>query len=130
VNFVRNVPLCAVSLALTERGRPVLGVIELPFLGTRYHAMESGGAYANGQQLRVRSARPLNEAVVALGDFAVGATSEAKNRLRVEVARQLADRALRVRMVGCAAIDLAWVAEGKFDASISLSNKPWDMAAG
>jgi myo-inositol-1(or 4)-monophosphatase len=45
--------------------------------------------------------------MVALGDFAVGASSAAKNQVRVEVARQLADRALRVRMVGSAAIDLA-----------------------
>jgi myo-inositol-1(or 4)-monophosphatase len=76
------------------------------------------------------TARSLHEAIVALGDFAVGESSEAKNQLRIEVVRRLADRALRVRMVGSAAIDLAWVAEGKLDASITLSNKPWDMAAG
>src|SRR5262249_36981988 len=95
VNFVRNMPLCAVSLALIERGQPVLGVIELPFLGSRYHALEGGGAYSNGQRIQLGSARPLNEAVVALGDFAVGTASQVKNRLHVEVAGQLADRALR-----------------------------------
>jgi myo-inositol-1(or 4)-monophosphatase len=46
------------------------------------------------------------------------------------VARQLANRALRVRMLGSAAIDLAWLAEAKIDATIALSNNPWDMAAG
>jgi myo-inositol-1(or 4)-monophosphatase len=130
VNFVRSVPLCAVSLALLDRGHPILGVIELPFLRARYHASEGGGAYANEQRLRLGPARPLREAMVALGDFAVGTSSAAKNEVRVELARQLADRALRVRMVGSAAIDLAWVAEGKLDASVTLSNQPWDMAAG
>jgi len=130
VNFVRNVPLCAVSLALLDAGRPVLGAIDLPFLGARYHATEGGGAYVSGRQLRLGPARPLNEAIVALGDFAVGQSSQERNRVRVEVAHQLADRALRVRMLGSAAIDLAWLAEAKVDASITLSNQPWDMAAG
>jgi myo-inositol-1(or 4)-monophosphatase len=130
VNFVRRVPLCAVSLALLDRDRPVLGVIELPFLRARYHATERGGAYANERQLRLGPSRALDEAIVSLGDFAVGTSSQARNQLRVEIARQLADRALRVRMLGSAAIDLAWVAEAKLDASITMSNKPWDMAAG
>jgi myo-inositol-1(or 4)-monophosphatase len=130
VNFVRNVPLCAVSLALLDGGRPVLGVIDLPFLGARYHAIEGGGAYVGDRRLRLGPARPLHDAIVALGDFAVGASSEDRNQLRVEVAHRLADRVLRVRMLGSAAIDLAWVAEAKIDASITLSNKPWDMAAG
>jgi myo-inositol-1(or 4)-monophosphatase len=130
VNFVRKVPLCAVSLALLDRGRPVLGVIDLPFLGTRYHATEGVGAYANGHRLRLGPARSLHDAIVALGDFAVGESSDERNRLRLAVVEQLANRALRVRMLGSAAIDLAWVAEARIDASITLSNKPWDMAAG
>lgn len=130
VNFVRSMPLCAVSLALLDGDRPVLGVIDLPFLGARYHAIEGGGAYVGDRPLRLGHARPLGEAIVALGDFAVGTSSTERNQLRVEVAHQLADRALRVRMLGSAAIDLAWLAEAKVDASITLSNKPWDMAAG
>jgi myo-inositol-1(or 4)-monophosphatase len=130
VNFVRNLPMCAVSLALLDRGRPVLGVIDLPFLGARYHAIEDGGAYLGDRRLRLGPGRPLVEAIVALGDFAVGASSEALNQVRVEVARQLANRALRVRMLGSAAIDLAWLAEARVDATITLANKPWDMAAG
>lgn len=130
VNFVRNVPLCAVSLALLDGGRPVLGVIDLPFLGARYHAIEGGGAYVGDRPLRLGPARRLDDAIVALGDFAVGASSTERNQLRVEVAHQLSDRALRVRMLGSAAIDLAWLAEAKVDASITLSNQPWDMAAG
>ncbi len=130
VNFVRNVPMCAVSLALLDRGRPVLGVIDLPFLGRRYHATEGGGAYTGDRRLRLGPARQLGEAVVAMGDFAVGASAEERNQLQLEVARQLANRALRVRMLGSAAIDLAWLAEAKLDASITLLNQPWDMAAG
>lgn len=130
VNFVRNMPLCAVSLALLDHGHPVLGVIDLPFLGTRYHATVGGGAFAGDRRLHTGSGRPIGEAIVAFGDFAVGTSSVERNRLRVDVAEHLANRALRVRMLGTAAIDLAWLAEGKLDASITLLNQPWDMAAG
>jgi myo-inositol-1(or 4)-monophosphatase len=130
VNFVRGLPMCAVALALVHRGRPVLGVIDLPFLDQRYSAVAGGGAYRNGARLAVRPTEALSLAVVALGDFAVGADSPSKNRLRFEVATAAAAVALRVRMLGSAAIDLAWLAEGSLDASIVLSNKPWDVAAG
>jgi myo-inositol-1(or 4)-monophosphatase len=65
-----------------------------------------------------------------MGDYAVGAGAEAKNRARLSTTEALAARALRVRMLGSAAIDLAWLAEGKLDASITLSNRSWDVAAG
>jgi myo-inositol-1(or 4)-monophosphatase len=130
VNFVRGLPLCAVALALVDRGRPVLGVIDLPFLGARYSAVANEGAYLNDVRLAVRSTETLSEAVVAIGDFAVGPDSEEKNRLRLQVVSQVASVALRVRMLGSAALDLAWLAEGKVDATIILSNQPWDVAAG
>jgi myo-inositol-1(or 4)-monophosphatase len=130
VNFVRGLPLCAVALALVDRGRPVLGVIDLPFLGSRYSAMANEGAYLNDVRLVVRSTETLSEAMVAIGDFAVGPDSEKRNRLRLQVVSEVASVALRVRMLGSAALDLAWLAEGKLDATIVLSNKPWDVAAG
>jgi myo-inositol-1(or 4)-monophosphatase len=130
VNFVRGLPLCAVALALVHEGQPLIGVIDLPFLGSRYSAVADDGARLNGGRLKVRSTDSLAQSVVALGDFAVGADSESKNRLRVEVAGRLASAAMRVRMLGSAALDLAWVGEGLLDASIVLSNKPWDVAAG
>ncbi len=130
VNLVRGLPLCAVALGLFEQGRPVLGVIDLPFLETRYHAAVGEGAFSNGRRLQLGRSRPLDEAIVALGDYAVGDESERRNQLRLDVAEQLANRALRVRMLGSAAIDLVWLAEGRLDAMVTLSNKPWDMAAG
>jgi len=130
VNYSADIPLCAVSLALVHDARPILGVIDLPFLNARYWATDRGGAFLNDRRLQVAGARSLGEAIVALGDFAVGPAAERQNRLQVSVADQLATRALRVRMLGSAAIDLAWLAEAKLHASITLCNPPWDMAAG
>nr|WP_062431296.1 inositol monophosphatase family protein [Herbidospora daliensis] len=66
---------------------------------------------------------------MAIGDYAVEADAEEKNRLRIPLNYHLATRVQRVRMYGSAAVDLAWVAAGKTDACIMLSNKPWDTAA-
>jgi len=129
-NLLHGLPLCAISLGLVERGRPVLGVIEHPFLGARYWAVEGQGAFANGHRIQASRTASLREAIVSLGDYAVGTDAERKNQLRLAVTKHLAAAVLRVRMLGAAAVDLAWLAQGRLDASITLSNKPWDFAAG
>ncbi|GIH72791.1 inositol monophosphatase family protein [Sphaerimonospora thailandensis] len=129
-NFARGIPLCGVSLGLIEAGRPVLGVIDLPYLGAYYCAAEGAGATANGQRIRAHRTYALSAAIVSVGDYAVGEGAEAENRIRLPLYHWLAARVQRVRMLGSAAVDLAWVAEGKTDAFITLSNNPWDTAAG
>jgi myo-inositol-1(or 4)-monophosphatase len=129
-NFVHGLPLYAISLALFEGDRPVIGVIDLPETGVRYHSMEGAGSYRNGQAIHARGAASLQSAIVAVGDYATGVDAERKNRLRFATTVELARIVERVRMFGSAAIDLAWVADGKLDASVILSNKLWDTAAG
>lgn len=129
-NFVRGIPLCAVSLGLLHRDDAVLGVIELPFLGSRYAAARGDGASLNGQPIKASTVEDLSEAIVAIGDYAVGPDASAKNRLRLALTARLAEKAQRVRMTGSAALDLAWLAEGRIDAALTLSNHAWDMAAG
>ncbi|BCY05054.1 inositol monophosphatase family protein [Actinoplanes sp. L3-i22] len=130
VNFVHGSPLCAVSLGLITEGRSVLGVIDLPFLGTRYSAAEGSGAHANGAAIAASATGDIGEAVVAIGDYAVGEGAEAKNRIRFALTQRLGSEAQRIRMHGSAAIDLAWLAAGHVDAVVMLANKPWDTAAG
>jgi myo-inositol-1(or 4)-monophosphatase len=129
-NFVKGIPLYAISLALIDQHEPVLGVIEVPAEGCRYSAAAGRGAYCGETRIQVRSIARLQDAIVAVGDYAVGAGASAKNELRLTVVGHLAERAERVRMLGSAAIDLAWVAHGRTDAAIIFSNKPWDTAAG
>ncbi|MEU4557438.1 inositol monophosphatase family protein [Actinoplanes sp. NPDC023936] len=130
VNFIHGSPLCAISLGLITENRSVLGVIDLPFLGNRYSAAEGNGAHADGQPITVSTTRSISDAVVALGDYAVGDKATEKNQARFALTQRLAMNVQRVRMHGSAAIDLAWLAAGKIDAVIMLANKPWDTAAG
>ncbi|MGH3714562.1 MAG: inositol monophosphatase family protein [Micromonosporaceae bacterium] len=129
-NLVHGLPLFAVSLALVDSKRPVLGVIDLPLLGDRYTAVEGHGAQVGGQPIRVSETIDLIDAIVTIGDYAVGAGAQQKNQLRLAVTTLLAGQVQRVRMFGTAAIDLAWLAGGRTDATVILSNNPWDMAAG
>ncbi|MCO6007363.1 inositol monophosphatase family protein [Actinoallomurus purpureus] len=129
-NFVHGLPLCGVSLGLLRRGHAVLGVIDLPFLGTRYSAVEHAGAHLGERRIAASATGALQDAIVAIGDYAVGPAAEEKNRLRLALTAALAAEVQRVRMLGSSAIDLAWVAEGRLDVSVSMSNKPWDTAAG
>jgi myo-inositol-1(or 4)-monophosphatase len=131
VNFVHGLPLYAVSLALISEQQPVLGVIDLPALGVRFRATRGGGAFCGDEPMPVPSPpSSLASAIVAIGDYAVGNQAEEKNRARLAVTTGLAASALRVRMLGSAAIDLAWLADARLDAAVTLSNNSWDMPAG
>ena len=129
-NLIHGLPLCGTSLALIRDGIPVVGVIDLPFLSSRYWAFAGGGAHRNGSSIRASLTGDLSDAIVSIGDYAVGEDSTRKNVTRLAVTAQLSERVQRVRMFGSAAIDLAWVAAGQLDASVMLSNHPWDTAAG
>lgn len=130
VNFVHGSPLCAVSLGLVAENRAVLGVIDLPFLGCRYSAAEGAGAELDGRPIFVSGVSDISEAVVAIGDYAVGDGADERNRSRFAMTHRLAADVQRVRMHGSAAIDLAWLAAGRVDAVAMLSNNPWDTAGG
>jgi len=129
-NLVNGLPLCAVSLGLVAQNRAVLGVVDLPFLRHRFRAAEGCGAFADDKSIKASETTALNEAIVSIGDYAVGVRAQERNERRLALTRLLAEQVLRVRMLGSAAIDLVWVASGKLDASITMSNHPWDMAAG
>jgi myo-inositol-1(or 4)-monophosphatase len=130
VNFARGSPLCGISLALVEDRRPRLAVVDLPFLGERYLAVEGAGTFLNGRPVRCGSVDAMGEAVVGLSDFSVGRDSPSENPAHLALLAALSRRALRVRLHGSEALDLAWTAAGRLGATIMLSNLPWDVSGG
>ena len=88
------------------------------------------GAYLNGTRISVAEVPGLHEAIVGVADFKVGVGSEEENRVHLAVLGRLAHLSLRVRMLGSAALDLAWVATGRLNATLMLSNLPSDVTAG
>lgn len=130
VNFIHGVPLWAISLGLIHEGRAVAGVIDHPALGARYAAAEGLGATCNDKPIRGSACSNLTEALVAVGDYAVGPDAERVNAERFALTQRLYPRVQRLRMIGTAATALTWTAAGHFDAMIMFSNKPWDTMAG
>nr|WP_219632874.1 inositol monophosphatase family protein [Haloechinothrix aidingensis] len=129
-NFVRGLPLTAISLGLISGDESILGVVGMPFLDLHYAAAKGHGALRNDTRIHVSGTTALQDAIVAIGDYAVGPRAEERNQPRLQLTEQLATHVQRVRMFGSAAIDLAWVAEGRLDGSLMLANKPWDTSAG
>ncbi|MEU8221586.1 inositol monophosphatase family protein [Kribbella sp. NPDC048915] len=130
VNFIHGVPLWAISLGLIHEGRAVVGVIDHPALGTTYSAAEGLGATRDGQPIHGSDRTELSEALVAVGDYAVGPGADELNAERFALTERLFPKVQRIRMIGTAATALTWTANGFFDAMIMFSNNPWDTMAG
>jgi myo-inositol-1(or 4)-monophosphatase len=78
-NYAHGIPLCAASLALLRDGRPVLGVIDAPFLAERFHAAEGAGAWSGDRRLAASTTAELRDATIAIGDYATGPGAARKN---------------------------------------------------
>ncbi len=130
INLIHGLPLCAVSLSLLKDDSAIVGVIDMPFLGTQYHALINHGSYVKNQRLHVSTTHALNTALVSIDQYTFSTGSEYKNVIRRRLVEHLASHVQRVRMLGASSIDLAWTAHGRLDACIMLGNKPWDTSAG
>jgi myo-inositol-1(or 4)-monophosphatase len=83
INFSHGSPLCGISLALVHGGRPILALVDLPFLGERFVAKEGGGTFLNGTRVEVSEVLGLHEAVAAITDFAVGPEAKIENPIHL-----------------------------------------------
>ncbi len=127
LNFLHGIPHFAVSIGLERDGKLRSGVIFDPMRNELFWAEEGEGAWLDNKRLRVGARRKLSEAVVTTGIPQLGVDGAEKfldelARVRMEVAA--------VRRFGSAALDLAWVAAGRFDGFWERGLSPWDIAAG
>jgi len=127
VNFLHGVPQVAVSIALEVEGEPVVGVIRDPYRDEEFTVSQGGGARLNGQPITVSATHTLAEALVSTG-FAYDRQQRAVEYTRVVAA--VLEVAQGVRRLGSAALDLSWVACGRYDGHWEVRLSPWDVAAG
>lgn len=126
-NFLHGIPLFCISVALVRHGVPMAGVIFNPVTDELYVAEKGQGAFLNERRIRVAARRQLIEAVVGCGLPHIGRGDHARfNRELAAVQTKVAG----LRRTGSAALDLAWVAAGRFDAFWERDLSPWDMAGG
>jgi myo-inositol-1(or 4)-monophosphatase len=131
VNFTYGIPHACVSIALQERDEgagdyaTILGVVYDPFCDELWTASQAGPARLNGKIIHVSRRADLDHAIVSIG-FAKDPRSLREN---LPVFNALVGRVLKMRMTGSAALSLAYVACGRFDAYLESGISIWDIAA-
>jgi myo-inositol-1(or 4)-monophosphatase len=126
-NYAHGYPRFAVSIGVEREGAQALGVVYDPLLDELFHARVGGGAQRNGRRISVSRESDLRSALVSTGFAYDKATSEDDNTREF---RAFLKRAREVRRDGSAALDLCYVAAGRFDAYWEYKLSPWDVAAG
>jgi myo-inositol-1(or 4)-monophosphatase len=126
-NFAHRFPVFTVSIALEYRGRVIVGVVYDPMREELFQAVEGEGARLNGRGIKVSIVPDLNRSLLATG-FPYDLRESPVNNFAHF--RHFLTRAQAVRRCGSAAMDLCYVACGRFDGFWELKLKPWDHAAG
>ena len=126
-NFLHGIPVFSISIALERQGQLVAGVVYNPAMDELYTAERGRGAFLNDRRLRVAARRSMADAVIGTGipHLGRGHHGHALIDLR-NVMREVSG----IRRLGSAALDLAYVAAGRFDGFFEDGLSPWDLAAG
>ncbi len=126
-NFLFACPLWGVNIALAREGRVIAGVTYLPMLDELYAAELGQGCWLNGVRIRVSPRASLIESVLACGIPFAGKPDHA---LFAREMACLSDKVSGIRRTGACAVDMAWVAAGRWDAYWERALNAWDMAPG
>jgi myo-inositol-1(or 4)-monophosphatase len=127
VNFAHGIPLCCVSIALAYKQQLLIGSVFNPMMGERFFAEKGCGATLNGRAIQVSAKSDFARACLVTG-FPYRMPEFGDHP--VKVFERAIMRGLPVRRLGSAAIDLCWVACGRFDGFWEYNLSPWDIAAG
>lgn len=125
-NFVHGMPLNMPSIAVAYKGIVVVGVIYDPHRDELFTATKGGGSFLNGNSIEVGEQRELGDAVVAMGS----PPGEESMKMSLIGVQALMPKVRTIRMIGSAAIMLAWIANGRLTAYWEYDLSSWDIAAG
>ena len=126
-NYLRGFPHYCVSIALVDNGEPLHGVVFDPLRNELFIASKGSGAVLDDRRLRVAERRDLEGALLCTG---FPPRERARATPQLDCLNALLEQAEDVRRTGSAALDLAYVACGRFDGYFEAGVQPWDIAAG
>jgi myo-inositol-1(or 4)-monophosphatase len=126
-NFLHAIPHFAISIGLEREGQIVAAVVHNPVTNELFWAEKGKGAFVNDRRLRVAARTKLEEAVLATGIPFLGHGQHARF---LKELHQISQKVAGVRRFGSAALDLAWVAAGRFDGYWERDLGAWDLAGG
>jgi myo-inositol-1(or 4)-monophosphatase len=128
-NFQHGNPFFAIAIALVLNQTTVGSIIYLPLPNEMFTAILGQGAFLNGKHIHVSRTNTLDGAILHLGDFAKGNNQQTTHK-RINDTLALTASVYRVRMIGTAATDLAYLACGRADLLVNHAASPWDIEAG
>jgi myo-inositol-1(or 4)-monophosphatase len=126
-NYAHGYPVFSVSIALKKEGAIILGVIYNPMLDELFFAEKGSGAFLNEEKLSVSDTEDLSKSLLATG-FPYDIRENPDNNINYFT--EMAMKARAIRRAGSAALDMAYIAAGRFDGFWELKLHPWDTAAG
>lgn len=126
-NFIHGIPVYCVSVGLARGKDLLVGVIHEPSLDEVFYGWKGGGAWCNGKQLAVSKVPSLQESLIATG---FPYYKFEKQKRYMYILELLMQKTHGIRRMGAAAVDLAYVAAGRFDGFYEYNLNSWDMAAG
>lgn len=127
VNFANGIPICCVSIGVEQNGQMILGAVYNPFLKEFFFAQHGFGATLNNKMIQVSNKTEVSSSCLATG-FPYTYLDMPNGPL--QVFEKLIRKGVPVRRLGSAAIDLCWVAAGRFDGFFEHKLQAWDSAAG
>lgn len=126
-NFLHGLPIYSVSVGLRRGMDTLIGIVYAPAMGEMFYAWKDGGAWLNGDRIQTSSKTALASSLLVTGfpyyDYG-------RMEAFLEVLKTLMTNTRGIRRLGSAAIDLAWVAMGRFEAFYEYGLNAWDVAAG
>jgi len=126
-NFLHGIPHFSISIALERDGEPAAGVIYEPVTDQMFVAEKGNGAFLNNRRLRVSARKSLEESLFATGIPFAGKADHDRFLRQLKAVMAVSSG---VRRFGSAALDLAYVAAGRYEGFWEIGLHPWDMAAG
>lgn len=126
VNFANSIPLCCVSIGLEVNGQIEMGAVYNPFMNEFFFAQRGYGATLNGERINVSNKTEVITSCLVTG-FPYTYVEQQNGPL--DVFARLIRKGVPVRRLGSAALDMCWVAAGRFDGFFEHSLNPWDSAA-
>jgi len=126
-NYAHDFPVYCVSIALQKDGETILGAVYNPVLGELFSVEKERGVFLNGERISVSKTNRLSESLLATG-FPYDIRTSKENNLNYF--NRFALKARAIRRAGSAALDLCYLAMGRFDGFWELKLSPWDTAAG
>lgn len=126
VNYAQGIPICGVSIGLMKDGEMLMGAVYNPMMNELFFAEKGKGAYLNEERIQVSEGREFERSCLVTG-------FPYRHPEHVDITAiftHIAKKGIPIRRLGSAALDLCWLACGRFDAFWEFSLNPWDVAAG